>query len=111
MKTVTVPEPQITQKKIGPFNMRCWEDLQGEEKKFVRASEQFSLINKQYEQLKWRYDKAKKEKSSSFRYNLRLKLSVLEGMRGMYYEYLFLKAEDVNMLRRYVRQQKLQHDN
>ena len=96
-------ENMQTKRKI--LKLDSWEELKFAEKNFVRASEQFSLINKQYEQLKLRYDKAKEDRNSCFRYNLRLKLSVIEGVRGMYYEYLFVKADDITMLRRFVRRQ------
>ena len=87
------------------LKLDSFEELKNAEKKFIRASEQYSLINKQYEQLKLRYDKAKEDRNSTFRYNLRLKLAVIEGVRGMYYEYLFVKADDITMLRRFVRRQ------
>ena len=96
-------EKMQTKNKI--LKLDSWKELKDAEKKFVRASEQYSLINKQYEQLKLRYDKAKVDRNSCFRYNLRLKLSVIEGVRGMYYEYLFVKADDIAMLRRFVRRQ------
>jgi hypothetical protein len=53
--------------------------------------------------MSYRYNKAKGDNFKCFRYNLKLKLSVLEGVRSMYYNYVYMKAEDINMLRHDVR--------
>ena len=49
--------------------------------------------------MKDRYSRAKDDNFRCFRYNLRLKLAVKEGVRNMYYDYAYMKAEDVARLR------------
>ena len=67
--------------------------------KFRKACIQLTLLNKQLEDVKMRYQQAKEDNFRCFRYNLRLKLAVIEGMRNMYYDYAYMKAEDVVQLR------------
>ena len=47
-----------------------------------------------------RYKNARRTNNRSFRYNLRLKLAVVEGVRNMYYDYAYAKADQVADLRR-----------
>ena len=49
--------------------------------------------------MKQRYNQAKTDNFRCFRYNLRLKLAVIEGVRNMYYDYAYAKAEKVAELR------------
>ena len=49
--------------------------------------------------LQQRYNKAKKDNHKSFRYSLRLRIAVVDGMRNMYYDYAHKKAEVVAELR------------
>ena len=50
--------------------------------------------------MKQRYNLAKTDNFRCFRYNLKLKLAVVEGVRNMYYDYAYAKAEKVAELRR-----------
>ena len=70
------------------------------EKKFKRACEQIVHLNHRMDAMQHRYTKAKQANHRSFRYNLRLRLAVIEGMRNMYYDYAHHKAEAVAELRR-----------
>lgn len=70
------------------------------EKKFRRACEQIVQLNFKLGELQDRYMKAKKNNQRSFRYSLRLRLAVVEGMRNTYYEYAHKKAEVVADMRR-----------
>ena len=70
------------------------------EKKFKRACEQILQLNQRMDELQFRYTKAKQANHRSFRYNLRLRLAVIEGLRNMYYDYAHHKAEAVAELRR-----------
>ncbi|WAR07333.1 LOW QUALITY PROTEIN: hypothetical protein MAR_017291 [Mya arenaria] len=45
-------------------------------------------------------DGQKKQHNKAFRYNLRLKLAVIEGVRNMYYDFAYSKADRVAELRR-----------
>ena len=67
--------------------------------KFRKACIQLTLLNKQLADVKERYQQAKEDNFRCFRYNLRLKLAVIEGVRNMYYDYAYTKAEDVVKLR------------
>ena len=66
---------------------------------FRRSCDQIVLINQTLKQLTFRYKKAKTENSRSFRYPLRLRLAIVEGVRNMYYDYAKQKAEEVQNLR------------
>ena len=67
--------------------------------RFRKACIQLKLLNKQLTDMKYRYSRAKDDNFRCFRYNLRLKLAVIEGVRNMYYDYAYMKAEDVARLR------------
>ena len=69
------------------------------EKKFRKACTQIKLLNRHLEATQTRYQKATEENFRSFRYNLRLKLAVIEGTRNMYYDYAHIQAEIVAELR------------
>ena len=73
--------------------------LQRTQTKFRRACIQLTLLNKQLDDMKERYSQAKADNFRCFRYNLRLKLAVIEGVRNMYYAYAYAKAEKVAELR------------
>ena len=70
------------------------------EKKFKRACKQILQLNQRMDEMQFRYTKAKQANHRSFRYNLRLRLAVIEGLRNMYYDYAHHKAEAVAELRR-----------
>lgn len=75
-------------------------NLRGLETKFRRACDQIVLMNRKLEACSVRYRRAKKSDTKSFRYPLRLRLAVIEGVRNMYYDYATKKAEEVDELRR-----------
>jgi hypothetical protein len=77
-------------------------ELNETETRFKRACEQVVLLNDKLEGLQRRYDKARQENHRSFRYNLRLKMASVEGVRNAYYEYACEKAEKIAELRYYV---------
>lgn len=59
-----------------------------------------------------RYEKASRENHRSFRYSLRLRMAVTEGVRNMYYEYAANKADEITHLRcRVVRAERLSGNN
>ena len=70
------------------------------ERRFKRACEQIVQLNYSLDALQQRYNRAKKDNHRSFRYSLRLKIAVVDGMRNMYYDYAHQKAESVAELRR-----------
>lgn len=68
--------------------------------RFNRACAQVDLLTSRLSDLQCRYEKACQENHPSFRYNLKLRLGVLERLRDMYCEYANRKAETVADLRR-----------
>jgi hypothetical protein len=70
------------------------------ERRFRRSCEQIILLNTRLGELQLRYNRAKDANHKSFRYSLRLRLSVMEGLRNTYYEYAHAKAEQVGQLRK-----------
>jgi len=69
------------------------------ERRFKRACEQIVQLNYSLDALQQRYNRAKKDNHRSFRYSLRLRIAVVDGMRNMYYDYAHQKAETVAQLR------------
>ncbi|KAL8578164.1 hypothetical protein ACOMHN_051719 [Nucella lapillus] len=69
------------------------------EKSFKRACEQIIHLNRRLDEMAKRYDKASRENHRSFRYSLRLRMAVSEGVRNMYYEYAANKADLISDLR------------
>ena len=62
------------------------------EKRFKRACAQIVQLNYSLDALQQRYNKAKKDNHKSFRYSLRLRIVIVNGMRNMYYDYAHKKA-------------------
>ena len=81
--------------------VQLYAELNETETRFKRACEQVVLLNDKLEGLQRRYDKAVQENHRSFRYNLRLKMASVEGVRNAYYEYACEKAEKIAELRYY----------
>jgi len=69
------------------------------EKKFRLACEQIVLLNHRLVELQDRYESAKRENQKCFRYCIRLKLAVVEGVRNMYHDYARWQAVQVSKLR------------
>lgn len=82
--------------------VQLYTELHETETRFRRACEQVVLLNDKLEGLQRRYDKARLENHRTFRYNLRLKMASVEGVRNAYYEYACEKAEKIAELRYYV---------
>lgn len=56
-------------------------------------------MNSKVKEMQSRYDRAKTENRRSFRYHIRLRLAVLEGVRNMYNDYAHEKANEIMTLR------------
>lgn len=67
-------------------------------KVFRLACSQVILLNHQIESAKARYDRARAVRRLSFRYSNRLKLTSLEGVRNLIYEYACVKCEEIENL-------------
>ena len=83
---LTSPRAKTTDKRFS---------LMDSERRFKRACEQIVQLNYKMSDLQSRYSTAKKENHRSFRYSLRLRLAVVEGLRNMYYDYAHNKAQTV----------------
>ena len=83
-----------------------WTELQAKvyqleeyERHLARACEQIILLNDFIGKLTKRYETSKIQNFRSFRYNLRVRISVFEGVRNVFYEYCRDVAEDIADLR------------
>lgn len=76
------------------------EKLNDAQLKFERACQQIVLLDQKIKDLEVRYKRAVKVKQNSFRYNLRLKLSVFTGIKMMYHHYAGTKADELTRLHR-----------
>lgn len=79
------------------FNM--YAQLHEAEKRMRNAYRQITLLNERLENERQRYQKAYEENSRTWRYNLRMKVVIIEGMINVYYEYLCLKKVEIKDLR------------
>ncbi|KAK3087318.1 hypothetical protein FSP39_004618 [Pinctada imbricata] len=70
--------------------------------KFEKACQQIALLDQKIKDLEFRYKRAVKRKKNSFRYNLRLRLSVVTGVKMMYHHYASTKAEELTKIRRQI---------
>lgn len=79
-------------------------DIRARNKVFRRACSQVILLNHQIESAKARYDRAREVKRLSFRYSNRLKLTSLEGVRNLIYDFACVKCEEIEALQANLRQ-------
>ena len=70
------------------------------ERRYKRGNEVVIQLNHKLDDLYFRYDKALKENQRSFKYSLRLKISVLEGVIHRYADYVQENAHIIEDLRR-----------
>ncbi|XP_014668729.1 PREDICTED: uncharacterized protein LOC106809991 [Priapulus caudatus] len=75
------------------------ERLHDAEQKFDKACQQIIVLDQQIRDLETLYKRAVKSKKNAFRYNLRLKLSVITGVKMMYHHYAGTQAEEINRAR------------
>ena len=78
------------------------DDLDAAESLFRRACEQVLILNKEVENLTSRYSESEKRGNKALCYQLRLRISVLEGVRNMFYEYAAQKANVITELQRHI---------
>lgn len=70
------------------------------ERRFKKACEQIVHLNEKMGDLQFRYNKAWVENHRSFRYSIRMRIAVVEGLINMYYDYAHDKAYTIADLRR-----------
>lgn len=73
--------------------------LQQLEEKFYKACDQIILIDRKLQDMTLRYNQANEEGHRSMRYNRRLQLVTLEGVRAAYYQYAEVAATKMTELR------------
>ena len=83
---------------ITEYGNIIFRELKKINKKFRLACSQVVLLNNEIEYMQNRYDVAVSEDSHSFRYFLRLKISTLEGVRDMMYEYAGRRADQIDAM-------------
>ena len=66
--------------------------------KFQRASQQATLLHSHIDELRIRYQLAADMNDRPFRYNIRMRIMTLEGMRNMFREYALRKAKQMQHL-------------
>ena len=71
------------------------DEMQHKLTKFVRACKQMNILKKFESELECRYNKAARDNLRKWRYNLRLRLCVSEGVRNAYYEYTRKLATEI----------------
>merc|ERR1712062_685991 len=71
----------------------------GEVTRCRAETKQILVIDAQIRELEILYKRAQKSKKNASRYNLRLKLSVVSGIKMMYHHYSSSKREEINKLR------------
>lgn len=81
-------------------HLHVTEQMREAQAKFEKACHQIVLLDQKIRDLEVRYKRAVKNKKHSFRYNLRLRLSVVTGVKMMYHHYASTKAEELDQLRR-----------
>ena len=67
--------------------------------RFQKSCQQVVLLNQQMADLQVRYDRAARERNTTYRYQLRLRLCVVEGTRNMYFEYAQRAGDQLDRFR------------
>ena len=78
------------------------DDLDAAESLFRRACEQVLILNKEVENMTSRYSESEQRGNKALCYQLRLRISVIEGVRNMFYEYAAQKANVIKELQRHI---------
>ena len=66
--------------------------------KFCKACQQIRILNHRIKDKQVRYNRAYKVNQRSWRYSLRLQLATMEGVRNMFYEYAYQRADELEAL-------------
>ncbi|CAB4055090.1 unnamed protein product [Lepeophtheirus salmonis] len=75
------------------------EKLLDSENRLGKATQQITQLENQIKELEILSRRASRSKQLAFRYNYRLRLSVLTGIKMMYSHYCSSKQEETNLLR------------
>lgn len=69
------------------------------EDKFYKACDQIVIIDRKLQDMTHRYNNANRDGHRSMRYNRRLQLVTLEGVRAAFYQYAEITADQMTELR------------
>lgn len=69
------------------------------EQRVIKSGQHIQVLDQQIKELEVLYKRAQKSKKHASRYNLRLKLSVLSGIKMMYHHYQTSKQEEITKFR------------
>ena len=75
------------------------EKLHDAERRLLKSLQQIVVFDGQIRELEILYKRAKKSKKNASRYNLRLKLTAVSGMKMMYHHYSSSKRDEISKLR------------
>lgn len=78
------------------------------ERYFQSACEQILLLDQRIRELKVRCERARQQQLRPFQYNLQLRLTVMEDIRNVYYNYASQKCGRICQLQRYLYGQVLE---
>ena len=67
--------------------------------RFQLVCSQLRILNRHIGEIQHRYKVADQKHQKSFRYSIRIRLCVLEGVRNMHYEYALKLADTLDQLR------------
>lgn len=67
-------------------------------KKFRKACSNLIMINNLIDEIEVRYNRAVAADRRSYRYILRLRLCTMEGVRNMFYEYAYSRADQLEKM-------------
>lgn len=98
MRTEVFPLDSPARRKVLSKMKRL--ELKSTEYRFKRACDQIILLNRKMTAVMQRYHAARANFNRNFRYKLRLRLAIVEGIRNMYYDYANKKASEIVTLRR-----------
>lgn len=78
---------------------------------FRRACGQIMVLNRSISEMQSRYEITMKQQARMFRYTLRVRIAVAEGVRNMFYEFAQQKADLIMELRNQIEQIQDQADD
>ena len=75
------------------------ERIESVSSRFQLVCSQLRILNRHITEIQHRYKAADQKHQKSFRYSIRIRLCVIEGVRNMYYEYALKLADTLDQLR------------
>ncbi|KAL4240064.1 hypothetical protein ACF0H5_000858 [Mactra antiquata] len=84
---------------MGMEKFDMYAQLYESQKRFQRACNQIVHLNGKLEDLHKRYSKARTADDKCFRYNIRMRILIVEGMVKKYCDYAYMKKNEVFDLR------------